>query len=148
MSNHRIYHPERAATSSERSKRYRHNKKKKAEQEKNRVRHVSTVLDVRHALVQMANAEELKTLYRSIAQRLHSDHGGDDKQMAKLNRLWTRLTKEKSDFIMRNEIGEVPDGVLMKPATVTPKPVTNPFADTKFDEHGNYIPPKEEEATA
>jgi hypothetical protein len=118
MANHRV-HPDRVLTAKERSQRCRDKRKKEAAHENQKLRHISTVINVRQAIVDMANHDELKTLYHSLAVRLHPDKPtGDQEQFKKLSRLWTRLTKEGSDTILRNEIGDVTDGILTKPANV------------------------------
>lgn len=46
------------------------------------------------ALVQMATNEELHSLYRVIAKRLHPDIGGDAVKMRELNQIWESLEKQ------------------------------------------------------
>jgi hypothetical protein len=45
------------------------------------------------AFVQMATAEELRSLYRAMSKRMHPDTGGDAVKMRELNLIWEQLEK-------------------------------------------------------
>jgi len=44
-------------------------------------------------LAEMATPEELKTLYKMMAKRMHPDTGGDEAEMTALNLLLDEITK-------------------------------------------------------